>query len=86
MTSYTIEELYHQNATILFLIDMLDDMYWDNVERLADLGDQKSIDLIREVEATLWKNMSVWFNIILNHYEVIRYEKSRNIDACCQPA
>lgn len=49
MTSYTIEELYHQNATILFLIDMLDDMYWDNVERLADLGDQKSIDLIREV-------------------------------------
>ena len=61
MTSYTIEELYHQNATILFLIDMLDDMYWDNVDRLADLGDQKSIDLIREVEATLWKNM--WFNI-----------------------
>lgn len=61
MTSYTIEELYHQNATILFLIDMLDDMYWDKVERLADLGDQKSIDLIREVEATLWKNM--WFNI-----------------------
>lgn len=61
MTSYTIEELYHQNATILFLIDMLDDMYWDNVERLADLGDQQSIDLIREVEATLWKNM--WFNI-----------------------
>lgn len=61
MTSYTIEELYHQSETILCLIDMLDDMYWDNVERLADLGDQKSIDLIREVEATLWKNM--WFNI-----------------------
>lgn len=61
MTSYTIEELYHQNATILCLIDMLDDLYWDNVERLADLGDQKSIDLIREVEAPLWKDM--WFNI-----------------------
>lgn len=51
MTSYTIEELYHQNATILCLIDMLDDMYWDNVEKLADLGDQKSIDLIRMVES-----------------------------------
>jgi hypothetical protein len=61
MTSYTTEELYHQNAMILSLIDVLDDMYWENIERLADLGDQKSIDLIREVEAPLWKDM--WFNI-----------------------
>jgi hypothetical protein len=40
---------------------MLDDMYWDNVEKLADLGDQKSIDLILEVVAPLWRN--IWFNI-----------------------
>ena len=61
MTSYTIEELYHQNAMILYLIDVLDDMYWENIERLADLGDQRSIDLIREVEAPLWKDL--WLDI-----------------------
>jgi hypothetical protein len=61
MTSYTIEELYHQNAMILSLIDVLDDMYWENIERLADLGDQRSIDLIREVEAPLWKDL--WLDI-----------------------
>lgn len=51
MTSYTIEELYHQSATILCLIDMLDDMYWDIIHTMADLGDQWSIDLIRTVES-----------------------------------
>lgn len=61
MTSYTTEELYHQNAMILSLIDVLADMYWENIERLADLGDQRSIDLIREVEAPLWKDL--WLDI-----------------------
>lgn len=50
MTNERILSLSEENKKISALIDMLFDMFWDNLHEMAALGDQVSIDLIQMTE------------------------------------